>query len=373
MYIYRPRVFTFENRHCGVPQNSLSINLQPRTLFGRQWLYVVAILSVVLAGGCSGMPNTRSNPAETAPRDMSQFTQSASLTATPASASFGTVAVGTKNTQTIQVRNGGSQGVTIAAAVVAGTGVTISGLSPPLTLASGATTSFTVGFSPSSSGSVTGSVTLRNSSGTTLVSIAMSGAGGTPTRTLALSTSSLNFGNENVGGSSILGVTLTNTGISSITVSQASASGSGFSVLSGVGGATIAAGQTAVLQVDFAPRASGSVTGTVTVTSNASNSPVSLRVSGTGVGSLLAGGGGSQHSVALSWNASASTSITGYNIYRSINASGSYSRINSSPTNATKYADGTVAAGETYYYVVTAVNSGGQESAQSNQISATIP
>ena len=348
MHSYRAVNFAFEN-HCRVSQKSFPINLQPRILFRRPLLFAVAALLTTLL-----------------PSLMPGAAQALTLTATPASVSFGTVAVGTKNTQTVQVRNGSTQSVTINNAAVGGNGLSVSGLTTPLTLASGATHSFTVAFLPIVSGSITGSVLLKNSSGTVLASIAVSGSGGTPTRTLQMSASSLNFGNETVGQSNTLGVTLTNTGNSSLTVSQVTASGSGFSVLSGVSGATLAAGQTAVLKVDFAPKAAGSVTGTVTVTSNASNSPGSLKVSGTGVAATT-------HSVALTWVASTSANIVGYYVYRSTTSGASYSRINSSPTSATKYTDGSVIAGDTYYYMVTAVNSSGAESADSNQIKTVIP
>ena len=350
MHPYGPFIFTFKNRYWGVSQKSSPINLQSRTLFRRPLLFPVAALLTALLPGAA---------------------QAQTLTATPASVGFGTVAVGTKNTQTVQVKNGGSKSVTINSAAVGGNGLSVSGLTTPLTLASGATHSFTLAFLPIVTGSVSGSVTLKNSSGTALAKITVTGAGGTPTRTLHISTSSLSFGNETVGQSNTLGVTLTNTGNSSLKVSQVSASGTGFSVLSGVSGATFAAGQSAVLKIVFAPKAAGSVTGTVTVTSNASNSPGSLKVSGSGVATVSTGG--TAHSVALTWDASTSASITGYYVYRSTTSGGSYSRLNSSPTSATKYTDGSVTAGDTYYYVVTAVNSSGTESKDSNQITAKIP
>jgi hypothetical protein len=376
MYIYRARIFAFENLSWGVSQNSLSTTLQPRPPFRRQLLFVAATLvaAVALASGCSGyMPSKAGTVA-----NRNDSASTAILAATPSYASFGAVAVGTQNTQTIQVSNPGSQSVFIYSAAVVGNGFTVSGLSTPLPLAAGATTSFTVKFLPAASGNVTGSVTLQGSTyqvfgqpnaghGVALLSIPVSGAGGTATRTLQLSSSALNFGNETIGGSSTLGVNLVNAGNSSVTVSQASASGSGFSVLSGVSGATIAPGHTAILQIEFAPKTAGSFAGTVTVTSNSSNSPLSLRLSGSGVG------GGSSRTVALSWNPSNSENVMGYNIYRSTTADGSYSRINFSPTNATKYADGSVTAGATYYYVVTAVISSGLESAHSNQTRALIP
>ena len=79
------------------------------------------------------------------------------------------------------------------------------------------------------------------------------------------------------------------------------------------------------------------------------------------------------HSVNLSWNASTSQHITGYNIYRGANANGPYTKINSSLDPNTSYADGTVQDGQTYYYVTTAVDAQGAESQYSNQAEAVIP
>ncbi len=51
---------------------------------------------------------------------------------------------------------------------------------------------------------------------------------------------------------------------------------------------------------------------------------------------------------------------------------GPYALLDSLVT-ATQYVDSTVAAGQTYYYVVTAVASGSVQSSNSNEVSATIP
>jgi fibronectin type 3 domain-containing protein len=119
------------------------------------------------------------------------------------------------------------------------------------------------------------------------------------------------------------------------------------------------------LVVAFDPATSGAVTGTVTVASNAANSPATISLSGTGVGSA---------SVALSWIASTSSDIVGYNEYRGT-ALGSYSKVNSSLVAGTSYSDTTVQSGQdmTYYYVVTAVNSSGVESAYSSPASVRVP
>ncbi len=79
-----------------------------------------------------------------------------------------------------------------------------------------------------------------------------------------------------------------------------------------------------------------------------------------------------QHSVSLSWQPSTSQ-VTGYNVYRSTVAGGPFAKINSGLDGITSYVDSTVAASHTYYYVTTAVNSSGQESAYSNQVQVAIP
>jgi hypothetical protein len=79
------------------------------------------------------------------------------------------------------------------------------------------------------------------------------------------------------------------------------------------------------------------------------------------------------HTVALSWLASTTTTVTGYNVYRSsLNGSG-YSRINSALVTLLAYTDASVQSGTTYYYVTTAVDSTGAESGFSNQATAVIP
>ena len=78
------------------------------------------------------------------------------------------------------------------------------------------------------------------------------------------------------------------------------------------------------------------------------------------------------HTVALSWVASTTTTVAGYNVYRStVNGSG-YAKIAGLGLVLT-YTDSAVQSGTTYYYVTTAVDSSGTESAFSNQATAAIP
>jgi hypothetical protein len=75
----------------------------------------------------------------------------------------------------------------------------------------------------------------------------------------------------------------------------------------------------------------------------------------------------------LSWTASDSADVSGYNVYRSGTAGGPYTRMNSYLISGTSYVDYNISGGRTYYYVATAVNSSGQESGYSNQSVTTVP
>jgi hypothetical protein len=77
------------------------------------------------------------------------------------------------------------------------------------------------------------------------------------------------------------------------------------------------------------------------------------------------------HFVELHWTASPSAA-SGYNVYRGTHSGGPYTRMNSSFDLATAYTDNTVQAGQTYYYVTTAVDSSGIESVFSNETMAVI-
>ncbi|HJU02965.1 MAG TPA: DNRLRE domain-containing protein [Actinomycetes bacterium] len=74
--------------------------------------------------------------------------------------------------------------------------------------------------------------------------------------------------------------------------------------------------------------------------------------------------------VSLSWTPSASSTVTGYNLYRGAGAA-ALTRVSSSASSS--FLDTTVAAGTTYRYAVTAVDTSGVESARSNTVTVTTP
>jgi fibronectin type 3 domain-containing protein len=127
---------------------------------------------------------------------------------------------------------------------------------------------------------------------------------------------------------------------------------------------TLSAKQAASFNVVFAPTLAGSATGSVSVISTATNSPLSISLSGSGTQAT--------HAVTLNWVASASA-VKGYYVYSKTQASGALTKLNSTPIAATTYTDTSVQSGQTYYYDVTAVDSDGVESAASNEVTVTIP
>ena len=287
------------------------------------------------------------------------------LVANPSTASFGTVSTNSSNSQTITLSNTGSASVSVSQVNVSGTGFSVSGMSGlPMTINAGANKTFNVVFAPTTSGSASGMVQVVSNTPNSPISIALSGTGQTATQLLSANPSSFNFNSVNDGSSATINVTLTNTGNSNVMISGVTATGTGFSA-SGVSGTTLAPNQTATLVVMFAPTTAGAVTGNVAVSSNASNSPT-INLAGTGVQQ-------SQHTVAVTWTASSSNNVVGYNIYRGTASGGPYSILDSAPVVNDGYNDSAVQSGQSYFYVVRAVDNTGTESVNSTEVQAIIP
>jgi hypothetical protein len=174
----------------------------------------------------------------------------------------------------------------------------------------------------------------------------------------------VSFGPVDLGASSSVNITLTNMSTSYVTISGTSISGPGLSASGVPSGTILAPGQFITLTVLFAPSGSGAVSGNVQIFSDAVGSPLTIPVSGAGVTAA--------HSVSVTWNASTST-VFGYNVYRSTNQFGYYSRLNSLPITTTQYTDLNVVAGQTYFYWVTSVDANTLESTLSIPAAVTVP
>ena len=286
-----------------------------------------------------------------------------SLNLSPASINFGNAVTGVANSQTVQIANPGTVPVTIAAANISGAGFSTSGLTLPVTLSAGKTATFNVQFNPKSAGASSGGLTLVSDASNSPSSMVLSGAGVAPGLSLTVNPLNVNFGNVSVGSTASRIVTLTNTGNSNVMISRAALTGANLS-LSGGAAVTLSPSQSITLTVQYSPTTAAATAGTLAIVSNANGAPSSIPISGNGVTQA-------QHTVLLSWNAS--TSATGYNVYRSATSSSGYARVNSSLDGSLSYTDASVQTGQSYFYVTTAVDASGQESAYSSEVSAVIP
>jgi hypothetical protein len=178
-------------------------------------------------------------------------------------------------------------------------------------------------------------------------------------------TSTINLGNVALGDTKTATITFTNSTNSAVTISNISVSGPGFNASGVPSGTILNPGQTATLSITFAPAATGTQSGSITVTSNSSNPNVTVGLQGTGVPA-------GDHLAALSW-VSGGGSPVGYFIYRSTTSGGPYTRLNAAVDVNMSYTDSAVTAGQSFYYVVTAVGTNNAESPYSNEVLATIP
>jgi Abnormal spindle-like microcephaly-assoc'd, ASPM-SPD-2-Hydin/Immunoglobulin domain/Immunoglobulin I-set domain len=263
-------------------------------------------------------------------------------------------------------------GRTVAVGQTAGFEVAASG-TPPVTFQwrqNGADISGATGltyFTPATTAAYNGaqySVAVTDAGGTVISKTAVLTVDSAQSSALSSSATSLAFGSVDLSTPTTKTATLTNTGTSSVTISSVVMAGAGFAATGVSPGLVLSAGQSATLSTTFDPAVGGAVTGSVTVTSNASDPQMVISLSGTGVVS--------PYSVSLHWTASTS-SVIGYNVYSGTTSGGPYTKITSTPVDATSYTDGSVQSGKTYYFVVTSVNSENQESAHSGQVSAVIP
>lgn len=293
------------------------------------------------------------------------------LSVVPSVVDFKAVVVGQKNSQTVQITNSSSNSINLSSLQVSGTGFSLSSAKAPVLLAPGSHVSLSVVFAPPAAAGETGSLVISTADLDTPVRVPLSGAGEKAAPKLTLSPASVNFGTRAVKTSTSQSVVLTNTGNSSLSISSISIANPAFS-LSGISkGVSLAPNQKLEFQVWYRPTVVGNAAVTISLAS-ASLAPVTLPVAGSASTSAVPTPGATgAHAVTLSWNAS--NSVASYHVYRSEVAGGPFNRIDTSQIESTSYKDADVVSGGHYFYVVTAVEASGPESAYSNEVSVVIP
>lgn len=285
------------------------------------------------------------------------------LNVSPSTLAIGNVVVGSSGTASGSLSASGAS-VTVTATSSSNSAFSVSGLSLPVTIAAGDSVPFTVTFTPQTTGSASATLTFTSNAQTPTSTDTATGTGtAVAAGQLGVSPSTLALGNVVDGTSGTASGSLTASG-ASVTITAASTNNSVFSV----GGlslpVTIPAGQSVPFTVTFSPQTTGTASATLTFTSTAQPSTTTETLTGTGTAAPT-------YSVNLSWEASTSPNISGYNIYRAVYTSscGSFSKINSSLNTSTLYTDTVVIDGSSYCYATTAVNSSDEESGYSNIVS----
>jgi hypothetical protein len=193
--------------------------------------------------------------------------------------------------------NSGKSALTVSQATMAGQGFSLSGAALPLILAAGQSAVVSVVFAPVSGGGTSGSLSLvtstisthdrsgkRMSVVTTTTTVALSGAGTTLSPAAATpgalvpNPGGLGFAGVKVGSSQTQFASLSNSGGSTVTISQATASGNGF----GLSGLSLPLTLTVGQSVTFAPLSAGSTSGGISISSDATSPLLSIPLTGTG-------------------------------------------------------------------------------------------
>lgn len=143
-----------------------------------------------------------------------------------------------------------------------------------------------VTFAPSAAGSRSASLLVTDNASGSPQTVSLNGTGVTPATTISLSASSLAFGQENMTATSVpQTITLSNTGKVTLSISNLTVAGAnpGDFAQANTCGATVAAGANCSLSVTFAPTAMGSRIASISISDNASGSPQTVSLTGTGV------------------------------------------------------------------------------------------
>jgi hypothetical protein len=210
------------------------------------------------------------------------------LTVIPASASFGTVAVGKSSTEkTLTVINHLAQAVSLNIAASGEFSATGSGTNAcGSTLAANAQCTLSATFAPTTNGAITGAVTLGYNGAFSPQLVILSGTGsGGSAAPLSFSPASGGFGKVGVGTtSSKVKIQITNTSSVAVNITSVIASGM-FAATSGSPACSgnLNAGASCYAILTFSPPTPGTIAGSLTITDNSSVSTQVMKLTGTAI------------------------------------------------------------------------------------------
>ncbi|MBS4029014.1 MAG: choice-of-anchor D domain-containing protein, partial [Ignavibacteriales bacterium] len=215
------------------------------------------------------------------------------LTYSPTSLSLGSVLLGTTKTDSLTVTNVGLVDLTISN--VTSNNAQFSVTPTSVVVAASQSKMFYVTYSPTTASAQSATITFTHSGATSPNTVSVTGTGITPV--FSVSPSSVSFGNVVLGTLKLDSVAVTNTGTASLNISNVSSDNAEFTV-SPTSKQTISLAPNASQKfyVTFIPASTGAKTATITFNDDASGSPHSVSLSGTGTAPVFSS---SANSVAL--------------------------------------------------------------------------
>jgi hypothetical protein len=146
----------------------------------------------------------------------------------------------------------------------------------------GGSCAFSVTFSPTTIGTLTGSISITDNAHNSAQSIALTGTG----TSIQLTPTSVNFGNQAVGTKSLTKyISLSNKGSVLVSIAGITITGTNASDFAEINncGTSVAAGAKCTLAVTFTPSATGARSASVSIGDNGGGSPQQVQLKGTGI------------------------------------------------------------------------------------------
>jgi len=197
---------------------------------------------------------------------------------------FGTVLDGvTSSAKILTITNTGNAALTVSGVSITGTNKSsFAQTNNCASVAANGTCTISVTFTPAAAGAATAMLSITDNASGSPQTVALTGAGAVPAPIVNLSPSTLSL-SAALGASASGNITLKNTGTDILNIGSIAVSGATtFTADSSACSATLAINASCVIKITFTPIAFGGASGTLTVTDNASGSPHTVSLSGTG-------------------------------------------------------------------------------------------
>ena len=224
--------------YAGVPIANLSA---PLTLQPGQRVTFDVVFDPTKAGASNGqlsLATDTGSPVNVSLSGKGTNNTSPALTLSDSSLNFGDVEMGSTGVQQLTLTSSGTAPVTISSATIAGQNFQITSVQYPAgttgwpaTLNPGQQVVLSITFSPNAATSFNGNLALTSDASGGTANVPLSGTGdAVPAADLTLSTTSVNFGQVQIGSKVTRSLTLTSTGNAPLTISAITVAGAQFSL-----------------------------------------------------------------------------------------------------------------------------------------------